>query len=144
VRYDQAADHPSVCGVEIDSPALEQGELRVRVAFASPVPLNPPVAGLVVTTREGRPIFGTNMRMHPPVATPAASRGVCTLSVPRLPLHSDTYGLSVWLGDRDRDYDAKADALFFDFVALRETTGRPRPGGVGPLDLDCQWSMDPL
>jgi len=131
---------PSITSIRIDSAALHRGDLQVDVAFAAPEPLRPPVVGIILATLDGRPLFGTNMRTHPPAETIAAARGVCTYRVPGLPLHSGSYSLSVYLGDRACDYDAKIDAVAFTFVCPRHYPNRPPLHVIGPVDPQVQWS----
>lgn len=136
------SERPSITQVELDYAALARGELLVLITFVSPYPLDPPVAGLVLSTRDSRPVFGTNMRMHPPAVGSAASSGTCILHVPRLPLHSGAYRISLWLGDAHRDYDSKADVLLFNFHALHSYPKMPAVRAIGPLDIDCRWSRN--
>lgn len=134
------AGKPSITSVRVDSEALARGDLQVEVAFAAPEPLRPPVVGIIVSTLDARPLFGTNMRTHPPAEIISAARGVCTYKVPGLPLHTGSYTLSVYLGDRSSDYDAKLDAVAFSFVCPRHYPNRPPIHVIGPVDPPVQWS----
>jgi lipopolysaccharide transport system ATP-binding protein len=81
------------------------------------------------------------MRTHPPAITPGeGTAGTCTLAVPGLALHSGSYSLSAWLGDKIQDFDAKPDAVSFDFVSPRHYPSRPPIHVIGPVDLPCSWS----
>jgi lipopolysaccharide transport system ATP-binding protein len=135
-----AGQGPSITEVQIDQARLAAGDLVVHVRFTSPMVLRGVSVGIVLSTQEGRPLFGANMRTHPPTDPLNASAGVCTWTVPQLGLHSGDFSLSVWLGDRGQDFDAKPDAVSFTFVSPRHYPNRPPLHVIGPLDLPCHWS----
>ncbi|MDB6128029.1 MAG: transporter ATP-binding protein [Verrucomicrobia bacterium] len=136
-----ATGKPCITSIAVDTGRLEAGELLVRLKFQSPEPLRPPVAGFVLSA-EGRPVFGSNMRTHPP-ANPIAelSSGTCTWVVPNLALHSGNYTLSAWFGDKSGDFDYKGEAVSFTFISPRHYPGRPPIPVIGPVDLPCQWTI---
>ncbi|MDB6170445.1 MAG: transporter ATP-binding protein [Verrucomicrobia bacterium] len=139
-----AGAKPSITRVEVDRARLEAGDLVVRVSYEATQPLRP-AAGFILSTAEGRPLFGSNMRTHPPVQPPAESRrGTCTWEVPHLALHSGNYSLSAWLGDKSGDFDHKPEAVAFAFVSPRHYPGRPPIHTIGPVDLPCRWTSEPL
>ncbi|MDB6094844.1 MAG: transporter ATP-binding protein [Verrucomicrobia bacterium] len=136
-----ASDKPSITGVEIDGARLQAGDLVVKLTYQSPWPLRSPVGGFVLSTADGRPIFGSSMRTHPPTDPLADSRaGTCTWEVPQLALHSGNYSLSAWLGDKAEDFDQRVDAVSFAFVSPRHYPGRPPVHTIGPVDLPCRWT----
>ena len=135
-------DRPCITAIAIDPARLAAGDLVVRLTFQSPEPLRPPAAGFVLLSSEGRPIFGGNMRTHPPVPEIAAAKaGTCTWVVPNLALHSGHYSLSAWLGDKAGDFDHKPEAVSFSFVSPRHYPGRPPLHVIGPVDLPCHWTI---
>jgi len=137
-----ATGKPCITSVSIDAARLAAGDLVVRLAYESPVPLRPPVAGFILSTAEGRPLFGSNMRTHPPATPAAESRtGTCTWEVPSLALHSGNYSLTAWLGDKAEDFDHKPEAVSFPFVSRRHYPGRPPLHVIGPVDLPCRWTV---
>ncbi|HVZ65425.1 MAG TPA: ABC transporter ATP-binding protein [Lacunisphaera sp.] len=138
-----ARDKPTITRIAIDPQRLAAGDLAVAVSFRAPQPLKPAVAGIVVSGFDGRPLFGTNMRTHPPVATLAAAAGVCLLEIPQLPLHSGSFSISAWLGDNAQDYDARLEAVSFTFVSPRHYPNRPPLHVIGPVDLACRWTTQP-
>jgi lipopolysaccharide transport system ATP-binding protein len=134
-------ERPCIVQVVLDDAALARRTLAVRIRFSSPFPLNIPTGGLVLASQEGRALFGTNMRLRPPGEATPAREGECCLEVPNLPLQAGVYSISVWLGDSQRDFDSKADALSF---ALPAIANAPPTGGSHlnwPLDLECQWHL---
>ncbi len=131
---------PSITKVAVDAHQLHRGELHVEVHYNSPFPLNPALAGIVLANADGRPLFGSNMRMHPVDDAPAARSGVCTLVVPNLPLHSASYMLSATLGDASQQYDSKVEAVSFPYVSPRHYPNRPPLHQIGPLDPACRWT----
>ena len=139
--YPAAADKPCITRVAVDPARLAAGDLVVQIHFSSPFALRPPVGGIVLSSLEGRPLFGANMRTHPLARTAESSCGVCTLTVPRLALHTSSYVLSAYLGDQAQDYDVKPEAVSFTFVSPHHYPGRPPLHIIGPVDLDCHWSV---
>jgi lipopolysaccharide transport system ATP-binding protein len=137
------ADSPSIQKVELDGEALQQGNLKVKVHFTSPWALNPPIAGIVVYTLQGTPLFGTSPRLHNAGFQPKSlCSGSVTMLVKNLPLHSGSYKLSVWLGDQNQDYDCKIDALTFDFISLHFLPNLPSTDIIGSFHLPALWSLD--
>src|SRR6266542_4879999 len=138
-------DAPSICRVELDSQALQAGDLRVEVFFESPFPVNP-VVGIVVHSRQGTPLFGTNPLLHGEGYRGAELRsGVATVMVRDLPLYSGQYRVSVWLCDRQNTmvYDKKPDALAFDFVSPYALPSGISPDVNGPMRTAAVWTLAP-
>ncbi len=57
----------------------------------------------------------------------------------KIPLLSGTYRLSIWLGDWNKDYDDKPNAVIFDFKPDRKYPHIPNFEGVGALDWVASW-----
>lgn len=133
--------------VELDSNALREGHLEFAIGFKSPVPLQPPVVGIVIFNKIGQPVCGANTRMTDSTWNPPSSTsGIIRARLPSPPLQTDTYRVSVWLGDAGQDYDHKNDALVFDFLAPSFHLKSPPAEVVGPLNLKWhwQWQSDKL
>ena len=138
------AAKPHITSVALDRAALATGRLRISVGFKSPFPLGCPVVGITLHSRHGQPLAGCNGRMMGDRwRPPALSEGVITAEINPLPLHSDTYRASIYLGDAVQDYDQKLDALEFDFVSPHFYPESPPLHVIGQLDLPWQWSVDP-
>lgn len=132
---------PSITRVSVNRERLNKGDLRVDIHFESPFALSTPIGGIIIAGPDGQPIFGTNMRLHPPPADALETRsGVLVLEIPQLSLHSSRYSLTAWLGDRLNDYDCKAEAVSFNFVSPHYYPNRPPLHVIGPVDLPCRWS----
>ncbi|MDI1335081.1 MAG: ABC transporter ATP-binding protein [Lacunisphaera sp.] len=138
-----AADKPAITRIAIDPVRLAAGDLVIHVSYQSPEPLRPAIAGIVVSSFDGRPLFGANMRTHPPAEALPGRAGVCTLEFPQLAVHSGNFTVSAWLGDKGQDYDAKLEAVSFTFVSPRHYPNRPPLHVIGPVDLPCRWTMRP-
>jgi lipopolysaccharide transport system ATP-binding protein len=135
-------DRPYISFVRLDQDALSRGKLRIHVGFESPFPLSPPVVGVILLSSLGQPLSGSNGRMAGEAWQPApATRGVVTASLDHVPLHSDTYRVSVYLGDANQDYDQKLDAIEFQFVSPRFYPKQPPLSVLGQVDLDWEWSL---
>ncbi|HXQ80508.1 MAG TPA: ABC transporter ATP-binding protein [Opitutaceae bacterium] len=137
-----AADRPHITSVRIDRGALAEGRIQVEVGFKSPFPLSPPVVGIILSTRLGHPISGSNGRMAGETWQPPPARaGVVTAHLDHVPLHSDTYLISVFLGDAGMDYDQKLDVVEFDFVSPRFHPQMPPLQVIGPGDFGWRWTL---
>jgi hypothetical protein len=66
---------------------------------------------------------------------------VVTAVLDQAPLHSDTYILSVFLGDATMDYDQKIDVVQFDFVSPRFYPQLPPLQIIGPADFSWRWTL---
>jgi lipopolysaccharide transport system ATP-binding protein len=136
-----AQDKPHITSVSVDPEALAAGRIQVDVGFNSPFPLSPPIVGVIVSSKFGQPISGSNGRMQADAWNPGPSRsGVVSASLDEAPLHSDTYMLSVFLGDATMDYDQKIDVVQFDFVSPRFYPQLPPLQIIGPADFSWRWT----
>lgn len=134
-------DQPSIVSVTLDESALKHGSLVLDVEFVSPFALVPPVPGVVITSNFGTPVYGTNPRIHPQgYLEEPAKAGVVRLSVPSIPLADGQYRVSLWLGDSQRNYDHKQDALQFEFRpnGAVATLG-PKADTIGYLNWNAEW-----
>jgi lipopolysaccharide transport system ATP-binding protein len=135
---------PHITSVALDRAALATGRLRISVGFKSPFPLGCPVIGITLHNRHGQPLAGCNGRMMGERwQPPALSEGIITAEISPLPLHSDTYRASIYLGDTVQDYDQRLDALEFDFISPNFYPESPPLHVIGQLDLPWQWSIEP-
>ena len=135
---------PHITSVALDRAALAGGRFRLSVGFKSPFPLSCPVIGITLQSRHGQPLAGSNGRMMGDRWTPPAmSEGVITAEIASLPLHSDTYRASVYLGDAVQDYDQKLDAVEFDYISPHFYPQSPPLHVIGQLDLPWSWSVEP-
>jgi lipopolysaccharide transport system ATP-binding protein len=137
-----AQDKPHITSIRVDPAALAEGKIRIDVGFKSPFKLSPPVVGITISSKFGQPISGSNGRMAGEgwKAGPAAS-GVVTACIDHVPLHSDTYRISVYLGDAAMDYDQKLDVLDFDYVSPRFYPQMPPLQVIGHSDFAWSWSL---
>ena len=71
-----------------------------------------------------------------------ASRGVLTCRIPRLPLHSGEYGVSVWLADMYEDYDAEIGVLTFHFASPDFRPEIPPVAAIGPMNVLASWRLE--
>ncbi len=133
---------PHITSVELDRTALAGGKFRISIGFKSPVPLGP-VVGIIIFNKYGQPLAGSNGRMMGERWTPPAlHEGVITAEINPLPLHSDTYRVSVYLGDAGQDYDQKLEAVEFEYVSPNFYPQCPPLQVIGQIDLPWQWSIN--
>jgi lipopolysaccharide transport system ATP-binding protein len=128
---------------EIDATALAVGDLRIHVEVESPKVIRPSV-GVVVSSYSGGTLFGTDAKTHPMEAGVArCKRTRMTLEVPKLPLHSGRYIVSLFLTDLDMGpVEHQRDALSFEFVSPVFIPNLPPPEMIGPLLLPARWSQE--
>jgi lipopolysaccharide transport system ATP-binding protein len=137
-----AVDKPHITSVRVDSGSLAEGRIQVDVGFKSPFALSPPVVGITISSKFGYPIAGGNGRMAGDAWKPEPTRsGVVTAYIDHVPLHSDTYLLSVYLGDATMDYDQKLDVVEFEFISPRFHPQMPPLQVIGQGDFGWRWSI---
>ncbi len=137
-----SSDRPHITFVRVHEKALAEGGLQIEVGFKSPFPLSPPVVGIILSTKWGQPVSGGNARMVGDAwqAAPTAE-GVVTARIENLPLHTDTYQISVYLGDATTDYDQKLEVAQFDFISPRFYPKLPPLTVIGPTALPWEWTL---
>jgi lipopolysaccharide transport system ATP-binding protein len=139
--YKPKTSNPSITLISIDPVELEKENLVVTVGFDSPFELNPPVAGIVIYSAMGTPVFGTNPRFHTVEGDLGKRKsGNLKMVVNNLPIHGGTYSLSVWLGDWETDYDKKEEAISFEFKSGSTNSKTPNPENIGFIDIEGKWS----
>lgn len=131
---------PIITRVAINTERLRMGDLVVEIDYESPFRLSPPVPGLLISSASGDPVYGSNIRMHPPVTSlQPASHGRIAFHSEQLPLMAGRYSLSVWLGEWHQDYDSKLGVLEFEFREGQRNPQAPPPSMVGYLDCEGLW-----
>jgi len=139
-----ADGRPHISSVRVNPQALAQGRIEVEVGFKSPHPLSPPVVGVTISSKFGQPLSGSNGRMAGDAWKPQPTRaGTVIAHLDHVPLHSDRYVLSVYLGDATMDYDQKIDVVEFDYVSPRFYPQMPPLQVIGQGDFDWRWSLKP-
>lgn len=129
---------PIITEVSINPEMLKIGKLNVRVNFNSPFKLIKPNVGIVLYNIFGVPLFGTNSKMHHAKNHLDMRIGQAELFVD-LPLHSDSYKISVFLGDAQVDYDSIEDVLSFDFISPNYVVNIYDTKSIGALNLTPEW-----
>jgi lipopolysaccharide transport system ATP-binding protein len=134
-------DRPTVTSVEVDAAELGRGHLRVAVGFRSPFEFDP-MAGVVVSTDLGAPLFGTNRDLHPTNGHGRAKAGQSSVTFPDVPLRSGTYSISVWLGDgAGAMHEHLPDVVRFNFVAAEAISSWYTTRVIGPMRVSARWSV---
>ena len=142
VHFSSKPGQPSITAVRIDQQELALGNLIVDVDFTSPFPLTPPVPGIVVSSKFGVPVWGSNSVFHDEnYPQQAAKSGTLRMEARALPLAKDTYNLSIWLSDIHADYDQRADVLSFEFRPKTVHASRPPNEVTGHLDWPAAWRI---
>lgn len=136
-------DKPYITSVRVNPQSLAAGRIQIEVGFKAPFPLSPPVVGVVISSKFGSPISGSNGRMLGDAWKPKPAReGIITAYIDDVPLHSDTYLISVFLGDATMDYDQKVELLEFDYVSPRFYPQMPPLQIIGNGDFGWRWSLN--
>ena len=133
---------PSISFLRLDGDELKNGNLIIDIGFKSPFPLRPPVAGIVVSSASGSPVYGSNLRFHKTeVPEEGIAQGVARITVTALPIHAGSYRLSVWLGDWQVDYEERRDVLAFTFKDGTPPPNTPSLEIIGFTDAEATWSL---
>jgi lipopolysaccharide transport system ATP-binding protein len=137
-----ATNKPHITSIRVKPEALAEGRIEIEVGFKSPFPLSPPIIGITISSKYGQPISGGNGRMAGDSwQPPPTESGIVTALIDPVPLHSDTYRLSVFLGDAGMDYDQKIDVVDFDYVSPRFYPQMPSLQIIGSADFAWRWSL---
>lgn len=137
-RQNRQKDKPEITRVSIDEAGLKNGVLDVSISFESPWKITKPNVGVVLYSIMGSPLYGTNSKLHKPLTHFDCERGIANLKV-GLPFHTDSYKLSVFLGDAQVDYDSIEDVLVFDFISPNETVNIYDTKLIGALNIIPVW-----
>jgi lipopolysaccharide transport system ATP-binding protein len=140
VTYLARKGEPTITRVAIDHGRLAEGEICIEVGFEAEREFVPH-PGIIITSPAGDPLFGTNTRCNTAgYATHRAKTGTVRLTIPKLPLVADSYGVTVYLGDEFRDFDVRENALRFFLPGETEHQKRPPSPIIGYLDISSTWS----
>lgn len=130
---------PSIAKIEVDSKALVDRNLLIDIMFVSPWPITP-MGGLVLRTATGHAIWGSNALFHPsPEPRKSLLHGFIRCEAYNLPLIGGEYLLSVWLGDRHKDFDCKLDILRIHLGNDSIDPRRPPASSNGSVDWPAVW-----
>ncbi|MBD2766434.1 ATP-binding cassette domain-containing protein [Hymenobacter sp. BT664] len=133
---------PSIVSVAINSEKLNQSILDINIEYTSPFELRPPIAGIVLYNALDIPVFGSNGRYHPYSSNMVSGlEGVLNVVIEGVELHTGLYKLSVWLGDSASDYDAKIEAITFNYLSPNSYSTKPDPLLIGSIDKVATWKF---
>ena len=134
---------PNPIGPAITRAAVTWSEgtgICVDVAFSSTFPLQPPMLGLVLYDPLGAPVFGTNGRFDSQTNLPESmAEGTIKVRIHTASLRSDTYYISLWLGDHHQDYVHLDKALRVE-VGVGVAAWQPPRSEIGSVFLPTKWS----
>jgi lipopolysaccharide transport system ATP-binding protein len=133
---------PSILRVEVDEGEASNGNLKIEVEFASPWPLEPLLIGAVVHNRLGAPVFGLNTWQNGCEVPPRVRHGKAMLSLRDVSIHSGVYSVSVFLGEKERNYDILENATFFNFVSPEPLPIGLNADTVGAMRADGRWQFE--
>jgi lipopolysaccharide transport system ATP-binding protein len=121
----------------------ESDGIDLEVEFRSPFKLLAPVLGFVLYDPAGTPVFGTNNQIErSPVRAPAVASGTIRIRIDTDALRSNTYGISLWLGDGREDYCHLEHALRVE-IGAGESPHHPSFSSIGSTRLATAWSFQP-
>jgi lipopolysaccharide transport system ATP-binding protein len=144
VEFAADGSRPRITRIALDQTKLARGDIEVEVSFASPVPLNPPIVGVVVSTVMGVPVFATDPLMHPQDFNGGKmTHGTARVLVEDLKLHPGEYRASVFLAEMGAPLDYRRDVLSFEFIPRRPIAAKCSPiETIGPLIVEASWTME--
>jgi len=135
------ADRPSIVGVRVDAAEACRGHLHVEVEFASPWPLDPVLVGAVIHDQLGAPLCGFNTWQNRGIPPQRARRGVATLRIPDLPLHTGVYRVAIFLGEKSQNHDVVENAAVLNFVAPEALPGGLSVDACGATRVNGAWTV---
>lgn len=135
---------PDLEYIELDEENLTNGSIKLMMRYNSPYKLDSIIPGVVVKNSMGVPIFGTNTRMHPTETMNLSNSGVITLLIDDVPLLSGEYQLSVYLGDKYKDFQTYEDILRFSFISKHVVNSKvPDQRQIGSINIkNANWAIN--
>jgi lipopolysaccharide transport system ATP-binding protein len=141
ITFPENGTRPSITEIQVDQQAIVAHDLVVDISFTSPWPIQNPIGGIVLRTRAGEPVWGSNSRFHPSAGQAKAQvRGVLRCEARGLPVVDGDYLLSVWLGDWHQDHGSKLDVLGIRIGNDYADPHRPPAVATGHLDWPAVWT----
>jgi lipopolysaccharide transport system ATP-binding protein len=141
-HYPARLGKPSIISVMLNREQLEKGIFELQIRFCSPFPLEPPMPGFVIHNAQQAPVLGSNPRYHDNGYTKLPmSEGTIRVVLRTFNLHSGLYKVDIWLGNRQEDFDHKAEALIFEYHNPVSYLHMPDPLLIGSVDMPGQWEI---
>lgn len=142
VHFPRNDSKPSILSLSVDEARAAQGDIVVTFTFESSVPFRPH-PGITISTRDMRPVVGTNGTMHVVEGNKNdVSCGEFQCCFEQIPLHEGVYYISVWLGNESKDFDEKYAALSFHFQPTSMISSKPPVDVIGPLNFVPSWTLN--
>ena len=136
-----AIKQPLITAVNINYQSSNKADLNVDIHFESPWELSPPLIGIVMKSSVGLPVLGFNTWQDSKYTPKPIKNGLATLRIDTLPLHSGTYSISVFLGEKDTNYHVLHDAAIFTYIAPDSLPAGISTETVGNVRVDGHWSL---
>jgi lipopolysaccharide transport system ATP-binding protein len=144
IAFENRSSMPHITAIRIDRRAIYDRSICLAIEFESENIEFTPYCGVVIRSPSGIPVWGSNPRFHNKTfRTTQTRRGTVYCVANNLPLVSESYTVSVWLGDWNEDYDVKLDALMITFGNRQTHPKRPPVSSQGYLEWEAEWSIDP-
>ncbi|OBQ37399.1 MAG: hypothetical protein AN485_09520 [Anabaena sp. MDT14b] len=135
-------NYPNIQFISINEEKLKDGVLEVSVGFDSPWVLDPPLIGIVIYNLMGLPLFGSNTSMDKDFKPIPMSKGIAKILIREVPLHTGTYKISVWLGEKNQNYDFQLEALQFEFISSEMLLQGLSTDTIGSINLPSKWIVE--
>lgn len=141
IGFNSTSSKPYVSGIEVNQNELINGNLIIKIDIVSSLVLSQPKIGVQIKNKYGMPIYACNTQTHVLDNLTSFSSGTVVFKINNLPLHSDTYNLSVYLGDSFMNFDEKIDVLSFDFISKILVKNKQDITIVGSLNIKPEWEF---
>ena len=126
----------------IDTDALKEERLVVRVGYRFPRKLPDPVFALVVYTEGGTAVTASTTRFHPlRVDSGNLLEGEVVVEFEPLPLWPDRYTISFWLNDGWIVLDYEESALNFEFLSRHAPMKTQSVRELGAMHIPAVWTV---
>jgi lipopolysaccharide transport system ATP-binding protein len=133
---------PVITRVLLNEEKLNSDCLELLVEYSSPFEIDFPVVGFVLYNQDNVPVFGSNSRFHQEKFNPKPlKKGIINCINYNIELHSGTYYISFWLGDKHVDYDYYPVAIKFDYKSLNAYAQLPDLSVIGSIDKIFSWKL---
>lgn len=144
VEYVVDKAKPSIEKILVNERALKAGTIELDIYFRSPFILSQPNIGVLVSSKFGGPIYASNALTHEISSLTDIDNGYAKLILRNFPIHTDSYTISVYLGDTHMNYDVKENAITIEFISSINLKNRQNSNIIGYLNFIPEWHYEKL
>lgn len=144
IEYSVDKLKPSIQKLLVNEKALRAGSIEIDIYFQSPIILSQPNIGVLISNKFGSPIYASNALTHEIKSLSDMKSGYAKLTLKNFPIHTDTYNISVYLGDTHMNYDVKENAITIEFISSINLKNRQSSNTIGYLNFVPEWQYEKI